>query len=162
MDGYRDFFSASVGASAAFIGLLFVGLSFINGANVDDRVRAWRRIIASSSFAQLVNVFFVSLAGLMPDPQNAPVVGIVMAVAGLVVAMRLLPPTLDAAKAGRNRPSIPGLLAVAAYCLELVTGMLLLHNPDSKAAASYFVLALIVLYAGALTRAWEITGLKHR
>lgn len=159
MDGYREFFAASTGAAAAFIGLLFVALSFIDGAKIDGELRAWRRIIASSSFAQLINIFFVSLAGLTPDPHNVAFVGCVMAVAGLAVSIRLFPLMADKS---RSRPSISGLIAVAAYCLELLSGLLLLHNPNNQALLSYFALALIILFAGALARAWEITGLKHR
>jgi hypothetical protein len=57
---YQGFFAASTGASAAFIGLLFVTLSFIDNERTSDAVKTWRRILASSSFSQLINVFFIS------------------------------------------------------------------------------------------------------
>ncbi|MGH7142350.1 MAG: hypothetical protein ACREF5_02680 [Candidatus Saccharimonadales bacterium] len=65
IDAYRSFFTASAGASAAFIGLLFVAVSFIDSEKVDEAVQLWRRVVANSSFAQLIDVFFVSLASLL-------------------------------------------------------------------------------------------------
>jgi len=162
MDAYREFFSASVSASAAFIGLLFVALAYIDSANVQEITRAWRRIIASSSFAQLTNIFFVSLAALLPDPHNAALVGCVMAVLGLVVAWRLLPQTVKFENTGRRAPTLLGLTAVAAYLLQLGCAVGLLRNPNQPQLLSYFVLAIIILYTGALARAWEITGIKRR
>jgi len=159
---YREFFVASTGASAAFIGLLFVALSFINNENIDEKARAWRRIIASSSFSQLVDVFFVSLIGLLPDPHNLGFAGCVMAIVGLLVSLRLLPKTIDSQKTGRRAPASLGLITVLAYILQLGTSISLLHNPQSQKAYDYLILALILLYAGALARAWEITGIKRR
>ena len=159
-DAYRGFFTASAGASAAFIGLLFVALSFIDEANVDEATRSWRRIMANSSFAQLVNIFFVSMAGLLPDPHNFAPVGIVMGVLGMGVAIRLLPHVT--AINGRRIPTVLGLIATAGYLLEIVTGIGLLRSPQDPQLMSYFVLAIIILYAGALSRAWEVTGIKRR
>jgi hypothetical protein len=161
-EAYRGFFAASVGASAAFIGLLFVALSFIDNAKYSAKVIAWRRIVASSSFSQLVNVFFVSLAGLLPNPRNLAVVGIVMAALGLIVSLRLLFPTLNEDHSGRTAPTALGLVAVGVYILEFVTAIGLLHNPNNQRLMDYLVLSIILLYAGALARAWEITGVKDR
>jgi hypothetical protein len=160
-DAYRGFFTASAGASAAFIGLLFVALSFIDAAQVEEATRTWRRIIANSSFSQLVNIFFVSMAGLLPDPHNFALVGVVMGVLGLGVSVRLLPQVTQLGKNGRL-PTVLGMIATGAYLLEVVTGLALLHQPDDQQALSYFVLAMIILYAGALARAWEVTGIKRR
>ncbi len=160
---YRDFFVASAGASAAFIGLLFVALSFIDSEKASDQVVAWRRIIATSSFSQLVNVFFVSLIGLLPDPHNLALAGCVMAVLGLYASVRLLPKTINRERTGRTTPTVLGLIAVGVYVLELLTGIGLLNNPQNQKLLDYFILALVLLYAGALARAWEITGYKgHR
>ncbi len=162
IDGYRGFFAASTGASAAFIGLLFVALSFIDSERVNETTKAWRRIIANSSFSQLVNIFFVSLMGLSPDPHNFALVGCVMAVLGILVSFRLLPQTVDHKRTGRKTPSILGLIAVAAYILQFATGIGLLHNPNNQSMFNYFIVAIILLYAGALARAWEVTGIKSR
>lgn len=161
IEGYRAFFAASTGASAAFIGLLFVALSFIDSGNVDEKVKAWRRILASSSFSQLINIFFVSMAGLLPEAKDFAIVGCVMAILGIIVSIRLLPQTINRERTGRNTPTILGLTAVFAYILQLITGIGLLHNPDNNSMFSNFVLSILLLYAGALARAWEITGIKR-
>lgn len=162
IEAYRGFFAASVGASSAFIGLLFVALSFIDIEKVDAKLRTWRRIIASSAFSQLVNIFFVSISGLLPDPHSVAIAGCVMAGLGLVTSIRLLPRTINREQTGRHSPTILGLLAVGAYCLQFVTGFGLLHHPGSKTLFNYFIVSILILYAGALARAWEITGIKRR
>ncbi|HSX44961.1 MAG TPA: hypothetical protein VLF39_02510 [Candidatus Saccharimonadales bacterium] len=162
VEAYRGFFAASTGASAAFIGLLFVAVSFIESASANESVKAWRQIIANSSFSQLINVFFVSLAGLLPDPHNFAFIGCVMAILGLIVSAKLLPKTINREVTGRSTPTVLGLTAVGVYCLELITGLMLINNQNSQTALNYFILAIIILYAGALARAWEITGIKRR
>ena len=160
--GYIAFFAASAGAAAAFIGLLFVALSFIDNADASEKDRAWRRIMASSSFAQLTNVFFVSLVALTPDLRNVAVTASVMGVLGIIVALKLLPRTVDADHSGRTRPSALGMIAVLAYVIEFIAGLELVHSSNDAFAMRYLVLAMIILYAGALARAWEITGIKRR
>ena len=162
MEQYRDFFTASAGASAAFIGLLFVALAYIDTGSVDERAKEWRRIMASSSYAQLTNIFFVSIAALLPDPHNPAIIACVLAILGLVVSLRLLPRTIEHERTGRRTPSRLGLLTVAAYLLELVCAIGLLRYPDQPQLLNYFVLSIIILYGGALARAWEITGIKRR
>ena len=159
---YESFFAASTGASAAFIGLLFVALSFIDSAKSKEKTKNWRRIIANSSYAQLVDIFFVSLVALTPDPKNTYVTGCVMAAIGLIASIRLLPQTIHNEKSGHDRPTLLGLIAVGAYVTQFVTGIGLLQRPDNKLVIRLFVLAIIILYAGALARAWEITGIKRR
>ena len=159
---YTGFFAASAGAAAAFIGLLFVALSFIDGEDADTKDRTWRRIMASSSFSQLTNVFFVSMVGLTPDARNVAIAGVVMSALGLLISLKLLPQTLDTPKTGQARPSVLGLFAVGAYVIEFVACVYLLHSPNDPNALRLLVLTLFMLYAGALARAWEIAGIKRR
>jgi modulator of FtsH protease len=159
-EAYQDFFLASVGASAAFIGLLFVALSFIDDEKTNEKVRNWQRIIASSSFAQLANIFFVSLAGLLPGVRYVALTGCVVAVLGIVISFRLLPQTTDSQRTGRRTPTVLGMAAAGVYVLEFVTSAWLLHWSGGQTVLDYFMLAIILLYAGALARAWEITGIK--
>jgi hypothetical protein len=159
--GYTAFFAASAGAAAAFIGLLFVALSFIDSEDASERDRSWRRIMASSAYAQLTNVFFVSLVGLTPGIRSAAITACVFGVLGLFVAIQLLPKTIDINHSGRTRPSVLGLIAVAAYVIELVAGFDLALNSSGSNAMGYLVVAMCILYAGALARAWEIAGIKR-
>lgn len=162
LEAYRGFFAASAGASAAFIGLLFVALSFIDSGKASEKEIAWRRIIASSSFSQLTNVFFVSLVGLLPDPRNFAFTGCAMAILGLLASLLLLPPTLNRDRAGRTTPTALGIVAVGVYILEFITALGLLRSPNDQGMLNHFILAIMLLYAGALARAWEITGIKDR
>ena len=67
LDRYSNFFLASAGASAAFIGLLFVSLTIVDTEESDQRARANRDALAGSAFAQLINAFFVSMGGLTDE-----------------------------------------------------------------------------------------------
>lgn len=162
IEAYRGFFAASAGASAAFIGLLFVALSFIDDERTSQQVKNWRRILASSSFSQLANIFFVSLAGLLPGAHAVALTGCIMAVLGLTVSVRLLPRTVNQQRTGRTTPTLLGVAATGVYVLQLVSGLLLLQQRGSQAAWDCFILAIMLLYAGALARAWEITGVKNQ
>lgn len=162
VSGYTAFFAASAGAAAAFIGLLFVALSFIDAEDASEKDVAWRRIMASSSFAQLTNVFFVSLVGLTPDARNVAVAAMVMGVLGILVSFRLLPQTVDFNQSGRTRPSVLGLIAVFTYAVEFLAGLELLHQANDATALGCLVIVIIILYSGALARAWEITGIRKR
>src|SRR5262245_17472817 len=63
-DSYSNFFLVSAGASAAFIGLLFVSLTITNVEETDQRAKTNRDALAGSAFAQLLDAFFVSMGGL--------------------------------------------------------------------------------------------------
>jgi hypothetical protein len=155
---FRGFFSASVAASAAFIGLLFVALSFIEGQAVDEPTRELRQIYAQTAFALLVNIFFVSMVSLYANLQGIAAVACILAVVGFIASMRVWPRAAQLSKqrAGLNR--VPRLLPGAAYVIEFAAGLALLHNPE---ALNYLAGAVIILYSGALTRAWELTGLRR-
>ena len=161
IDAYRGFFAASAGASAAFIGLLFVAISLIDGEKTNQKDAAWRQIVANSSFTQLINVFFVSLAGLLPSPYAVALTGCIMAVIGLIVSISLLSPTMDSDRTGRTTPTVLGIAAFGVYALELITAFGLLHNPNSQTLLDFFILSILLLYAGGLARAWGITGIKN-
>jgi lysylphosphatidylglycerol synthetase-like protein (DUF2156 family) len=65
--GWHDFFLASAGATAALLGLLFVGVS-INLSTIAGDERPDLRARAAQAFANLVFVLVVSLLLLVPDP----------------------------------------------------------------------------------------------
>lgn len=160
IETYRSFFLASVGASAAFIGLLFVALSFIDSEKVERAVYEQRRIVASNSFTQLVNIFFVSMVGLYANANNLGFVACVMAALSFLSTARLIPRSFKLQKRGRTLPYSLTVILYLAYVLEFVIGIKLLNISASANTMNYLALAIIVLYAGALARAWEITGIR--
>lgn len=156
MKELHDLFTASVGASAALIGLLFVAISLapekVFGAAADPGKRA----DAVGAFTALTNIFFVSLAALIP--QDAPtaiaviaVVAIARIVRGDVALVRLYPGPHD----WRNF----GALSIALYALEAVIAVRLSTGAGRPNELIYIIL---VLYAYALSVAWKLLGAEDR
>jgi hypothetical protein len=147
---------ASVGAAAALMGLLFVAVTFvadkISGAGADMNKRGE----AIGAFFALANVFFVSLAALLP--RHAEQVIMVFAVLSIYnvaresEAMRRRFPDLR----GRRRF---GLISLAIYLIEFVITVRLslkIASPD-KLGLVYTVLGL---YSYALSTSWRLLGFR--
>jgi hypothetical protein len=80
--GWHDFFLASAGASAALLGLLFVGVSInLNAITGEERVDLRAR--AGQAFANLIFVLVIALLMLIPDPDPGSIALGLAVVAGL-------------------------------------------------------------------------------
>lgn len=162
LDSYTNFFIASAGASAAFIGLLFVALTVANNDEQDDKTRTRRSVLAGSSFAQLLDAFFVSIIGLIGGVASFAIVSLAMPIFGLLTTSRLLPRVIRAGTFARNAPSrqlnfsLP-IVSILVYLLQLAFAVGVLQDPTSTTLIRWLVLIILGLYAGALVRAWEIT-----
>ncbi|HEV2139976.1 MAG TPA: hypothetical protein VGT01_02195, partial [Candidatus Dormibacteraeota bacterium] len=77
---YQPFFTASVAASAALIGLLFVSVSIAPERVFGEQSDVVRQARALSAFTALVNIFFISMTSLIPSVQLGIVVTVVAAV----------------------------------------------------------------------------------
>ncbi len=64
--GLVSFFSASVGAGAALIGLIFVAVSIAPEKTVMVGAPLERQAVAASAYTALLNAFFISLFALIP------------------------------------------------------------------------------------------------
>ena len=162
LDRYSNFFLASAGASAAFIGLLFVSLTIADTAERDERARTNRDALAGSAFAQLLNAFFVSMGGLADEVRIFAGVGAGMAVFGLWTTSRLLPGVVRAGNWARTSPVrttniVFPVASIVVYMLQLAFAVGLLFSPDNPALLRLSVVVLLGLYAGAAARAWKIT-----
>jgi hypothetical protein len=80
--GWHDFFLAAAGASAALLGLLFVGVS-INLAAITGDERVDLRARAGQAFTNLVFVLVIALLMLIPDPDPRSIALALALVAGL-------------------------------------------------------------------------------
>jgi hypothetical protein len=80
--GWHDFFLAGAGASAALLGLLFVGVS-INLAAITGEERVDLRARAGQAFANLVFVLVIALLMLIPDPDPRSIALGLALIAGL-------------------------------------------------------------------------------
>jgi len=162
LDRYSNFFLASAGASAAFIGLLFVSLTIADTGEQDPRARANRDALAGSAFAQLINAFFVSMGGLTDEVRIFAGLGAAMAVFGLWTTSRLLPGVIRAGNWARMSPVrttniVFPVASIVVYVLQLAFAIGLLIYSDSSALLRLSVVVLLGLYAGAVARAWKIT-----
>ena len=160
-EAFRSFFSASAAASASFIGLLFVALSFITADDIDEKTRGLRRIIANNAFAQLVNIFFVSMVSLYAGTGGLAMTSVVVGILGLVGTARMLPRAFEITKEVQRLPWAVSGIPIAGYLVQVGGGCWLLRKLDSAEAMGWLALAVMALYAGALARAWEITGLRR-
>ena len=95
--GWHDFYLAAAGASAALLGLLFVGVS-INLAAIAADERPDLRARAGLAFSNLIYVLIVSLILLIADPEPHGIaiglgavagIGFVRTVRGLFVSLRV-------------------------------------------------------------------------
>lgn len=107
--GWHDFFLAVAGASAALLGLLFVGVS-INLSTIAADERVDLRVRASQAFSNLLAVLVIALLMLIPDPDPQPTAIGLAVVAGL------------------------GLLRVAANLYSVVRACCVPHVDDGRAA----------------------------
>jgi len=65
-EDFVSFFAVSAGASATLIGLLFIAISIEPARVFGSEARAEAAAKTSSAFTALANVYFVSLAALIP------------------------------------------------------------------------------------------------
>ena len=162
LDQYSNFFLASAGASAAFIGLLFVSLTIADAGTNDQRARTNRDALAGSAFAQLLDAFFVSIGGLADEVRIYAGLGAGMAIFGLWTTSRLLPGVIRAGNWARNSPvrtsniALP-VTSIVVYVLQLAVAIGVLFFPDNSALLRLSVLVILGLYGGAVARAWKIT-----
>ncbi len=163
-DGMFGFFQASVGASAALIGLLFVAISISPERIITSEAAPERRATASSAFTALLNVFFISLVALIP----ATNLGYVVVVFGLMSSLGTISLVINIFTKGRRGERQPTLrerfrllllplASLVVYIYELYWAYLLFSGQvktiDNFAAITYI---LIGAYAIGITRAWEL------
>ena len=149
----HDLFAASVGSAAALIGLLFVAVSIAPDRVFGANAEADRRNDAQRAFVALANVFFVSLAALMPR-------GTLIAIA--VVAAVALYQTVRTAfgtvrREGWQGWRHAGFVSLAVYAFELFSALEAKTHPDSD---MNFVYIQLGLYAYALGTSWGLLGAK--
>jgi hypothetical protein len=155
---WHDFFLASAGASAALLGLLFVGVS-IGLSALATGERADLRARAELAFANLLYVLVVSLMLLVRDPEPlgfAFGLGTIAAL-GLVRASRGARALTDPGVAGASRRRSTRRLAwtvVGDLLLAYVAASFYLSG-DPKAVV-ILMAAIFVLLIGAADVSWEI------
>jgi hypothetical protein len=164
---YEGFFTASAGASAAILGLLVVALSVVNADDANPATRELRTVLAGSAFVVLVDIFFVSIVALTGGSVVFGLASIGMAAVGLLATVQLIP---RARRAGNFAPGVRNRnlnlvfasVSLVGYSVQLGLAIALLADNHSAALQRALVLVLVVFYASALGRAWEVTGITRR
>ncbi|HEY3522677.1 MAG TPA: hypothetical protein VGK63_03150, partial [Candidatus Limnocylindrales bacterium] len=154
---WHDFYLAVAGASAALLGLLFVGVS-INLAEMAAAERPGLRASASQAFANLVNALALGLLMLVPN-FDAPTMAAFFAAIAALSLVRSLQHLVPVARAG-SRPERLRLLRrigwpIAASLILGYVATVLWRTADAR-ALSLLVGVVLVLMIGAAQSSWDI------
>lgn len=166
-DQYASFFGASTAASASFIGLLFVALSIVDRDDADPVERGRRTLLADSSFLVLADIFFVSLGALTGGAIALAGGSLAMSTIGLLAYSWILQ---RGRRSGYYAPGHPNrklnlvfaIVTAGSFSVQLALSVGLLLHPQSSALVRALVLVLVLLFATALGRCWEISGIRTR
>jgi len=153
----NNFLLATIGSSASFIGLLFVAMSFTLPADPSREDAHRKQTLAEGSYIALINIFFVSLVALVPGVQMGYVI-VVMSLVGLISVYRSLRWHKRLLLAS-NAFTI--VYSTILYLGELAFGLPILLHPNTTIDRYSFMTLIIFLFAMALARAWELTGVRN-
>ena len=156
---WSNFALAQVGASAALLGLVFVGISI----NLRDFVGS-RRLVnrAFEAIVMLASVLITSTAVLIPD-QSREALGIQLVILGAItcgVVLRVQSGMhADVVPRGGRGPTrlsavARRVLALGSALLVVVTGVLLLA--EAGGGLYWWPLAVVTAYLAALFDAWVL------
>jgi hypothetical protein len=155
---FQPFFTGSVAASSALIGLLFVSVSIAPEKVFGPQSEAVRQARAVSAFTALANVFFLSMTSLIPQVN----VGLVATLAGGVAVLQtvfLLSMLRHWVTEGALLRSLFLFLGSAAiYVGEISVGVDLWTHPAGTGALTGLTELILGAYAIGLGRAWELLG----
>jgi hypothetical protein len=155
---FESFFSTSATVSSALIGLLFVSISIAPDRVFGPNAEATRQAQALSSFSALANIFFISLASLIPNVPFGQVVTVIAIPSTLqTLGLLLLLPHWRAQRAMR-RGIVLFLVSLLIYGYEFVIGIRLWIAPSDSGALIALLELLLGAYAIGLGRAWELLG----
>jgi len=163
-EGLREFFTASTGASATLLGLLFIAIAVEPKSIVGEQSQVESRSRASSAYTALLNTFFISLLGTIPT-SGLRYLPLILAAVGLTNTLgigvnlwREFPRRRSALSSG------VGLLlgSTVVYALELWYGWQIVRDPGNPAHIYALAYLLVAVYALALGRAWELLGAREQ
>jgi hypothetical protein len=159
---FLNFFTASTGAGAALVGLLFVAVSLAPEQIVTRRAPVERRAVAGSAFTALINAFFISLVALIPHFNFGTLIVPISSLSlltSLLQAWSLLRPRKGWQSFLRRAMLV--CLSLGLYGLELRTAVGLITDPTQVGFVYGLLFVLLGIFVLGLTRAWELLG-AHR
>jgi len=148
---FLNFFTASTGAGAALVGLLFVAVSLAPEQIVTRRAPVERRAVAGSAFTALIPHFNF---GTLIVP-----ISCLSLLTSLIQAWSLL--RLRKGWQSFLRRAILVFLSLGLYGLELRTAVGLITDPSQVGFVYGLLFVLLGIFVLGLTRAWELLG-AHR
>jgi hypothetical protein len=159
---YQPFFAASMGAAAALLGLLFVAVSVAPERTVGAGAPVERQMVAESVFTSLINAFFLSMGGTIPDFNIGSVALVLSAFAlfqTLHVGRRLWPRQLTVRSAVQRLSLVVVALLIYGGQLENAFQLVRVAGPGAPVGGQINI--LFALYALALGRSWELLGARR-
>ncbi|HEX8994849.1 MAG TPA: hypothetical protein VF812_02340 [Ktedonobacterales bacterium] len=165
---YIPFFTGSMGAAGALIGLLFIAVSIAPERTVGKAAAPERAALAGNAFTALTNVFFISLVALIPQATMGAIL-IVMGTLSCLATVRLAVNLLMGSGAARRlsaprimRRSSLALASLTIYALEIWQGAQIVATGTHGGARFSAVAVLIVtVYGLALVRMWNLLGARN-
>jgi hypothetical protein len=160
--GFLNFFTASTGAGAALVGLLFVAVSLAPEQIVTRWAPVERRAVAGSAFTALINAFFISLVALIPHFNFGTLI-VTISSLSLVTSLFQAWSLLRLRKGWQSflRRAVLVFLSLGLYGLELWNGVGLIIAPTQVGFVYGLLFVLLGIFVLGLTRAWELLG-AHR
>jgi hypothetical protein len=163
-EGLREFFTASTGASATLLGLLFIAIAVEPKSIVGEQSPLESRSRASSAYTALINAFFISLFGTIPT-SGLRFLPLILAAVGLANSLGI---GMNLWRESPRRRSVLGsgaglwLGSMVVYALELWFGWQIVRDPGNTAQIYALAYVLFAVYAVALGRAWELLGAREQ
>lgn len=157
--GWHDFFLAAAGASAALLGLLFVGVS-INLAALAAGERVDLRARAGQAFTNLVFVLVIALIMLIPDLDASSMALVLAIVAGFALIRVTQNLYILFQKRERFRNRLPTLRRIGwtaiADAILAFTAWRIWQSAGGAAVIANLTVVVFVLLVGAADIAWEM------
>jgi len=156
--GWHDFFLAAAGASAALLGLLFVGVS-INLAAIAVAERVDLRARAGQAFANLIFVLVIALLMLIPEPDPGSIALGLAVVAGLGsvrVARNLYPVFRGRTRFGNWLQPVRRIGWTVIADLVLIFTAWRIWSSGDVAVIQNLVTVAFVLLVGAADVSWQM------
>ncbi len=156
---YHSFFSGSVSAAGALIGLLFVAISIVPHKLAGEQASTGFQIKAGLAFSSLINALVLSLYALLPG-ENLAVAGLVLALVGIssiagLAVLALRDPELRVRRVAIGVRFV-GMLSI--FTVQLIESLALGSRPHDTGPLSVVCTLVVVCFLVAIDRAWELLG----
>lgn len=158
-ESYQALYTAIAGSAAGLTGLLFVAMSVAPRHVTPEHPIVIQQVRAAASLAAFTNALAVSLFGLVPG-NRVGYPAIVVACGGIFFTAAGVRSMMSESRSLWRIRRQFGLvfLLLLTFGFELVSGIELVRNPGSVAAAETLGNLLVGLLIIGIARAWELIG----